>query len=170
MSWLKIDDQFPDHPKIVEAGPLASWLHVCGMAYCARYLTDGFIPADQVSRLANLSSPHNLSAKLVRVALWEPVSGGFQICDWLGCYIAFGGITQELRHSADYVRWRRAVLKRDKSTCQSCASINQRLHVHHILPWATHPMVRYVVRNGITLCVACHERIHYGRRRCPGGN
>ncbi len=41
MSWIKIDDQFSDHPKIIEAGPLAGWLYVSSLCYCGRYLTDG---------------------------------------------------------------------------------------------------------------------------------
>lgn len=45
MSWLRIDDDFYDHPKIVAAGPLAIALHVLSMAYASRHGTDGFIPA-----------------------------------------------------------------------------------------------------------------------------
>ena len=83
MSWLKIDDQFPDHPKVVEAGPLASWLHVCGMAYCARYLTDGFIPGGQIRKLADVDNASDLAAKLVQAGLWETVDGGFVVHDYL---------------------------------------------------------------------------------------
>ena len=45
MSWIKIDDQFADHPKVLQAGPLASWLYVCGLTYSGRYLTDGWVPS-----------------------------------------------------------------------------------------------------------------------------
>ena len=53
--WARIDDGMPDHPKLARLGtlrPLAGWLHVCGICYCARYLTDGFIPVAQVVALA----------------------------------------------------------------------------------------------------------------------
>ena len=83
MSWLKIDDQFPDHPKVVEAGPLASWLHVCGMAYCARYLTDGFIPGGQVKKLADVDDAPGLAEKLLKAGLWDRVDSGFQVHDYL---------------------------------------------------------------------------------------
>ena len=53
MVWVKLDDQFTENPKVVQAGPLASWLHVCGLVYCSRNLTDGFIPAMMVPRLTN---------------------------------------------------------------------------------------------------------------------
>jgi hypothetical protein len=50
MTWSKIDDQFYDHPKIVAAGPLGTALFVCGLSYCSRHLTDGFISTAQVCR------------------------------------------------------------------------------------------------------------------------
>lgn len=83
MPWLKLDDQFCDHPKIIEAGPLAGWLHVCGMLYCARLLTDGFIPAGQVRKLADVDNAGALADTLVEVGLWDRVDGGFQVHDYL---------------------------------------------------------------------------------------
>jgi hypothetical protein len=57
MTWVKIDDGFADHPKVIEAGPMASWLFLCGLTYCSRQLTDGFIPAGQLRRLADVDCP-----------------------------------------------------------------------------------------------------------------
>ena len=83
MSWVKIDDNFASHPKIVAAGPMAGWLYICGLTYSARYLTDGFIPAKQVRLLADIESPATVAAKLVECGLWEPVDGGYMIHDYL---------------------------------------------------------------------------------------
>jgi hypothetical protein len=83
--WTKLDDNFPDHPKVVEAGPLASWLYVCGLCYSNRYLTDGFIPSGQVRRLADLPDPRECAAVLVRVGLWHEIDGGYQIHDFHDC-------------------------------------------------------------------------------------
>jgi hypothetical protein len=44
MAWVKLDDTVHEHPKMLKAGPAASWFWVCGIAYCQRQLTDGFIP------------------------------------------------------------------------------------------------------------------------------
>ena len=44
MAWVKLDDKFPEHPKVVRAGPLGLALHVAALCYCNRNLTDGFIP------------------------------------------------------------------------------------------------------------------------------
>jgi hypothetical protein len=83
VSWIKLDDQFPDHPKVLTAGPLAAWLYVCGLAYAARYLTDGFVPAVQVPRLADVKQAPSLAQRLVDAGLWEVVEGGYQIHDYL---------------------------------------------------------------------------------------
>lgn len=83
MAWAKLDDGFADHPKVIEAGPLASWLFVCGLTYCARQLTDGFIPAGQIRKLADVDNAKELAQTLVSVGLWEECDGGYMIHDYL---------------------------------------------------------------------------------------
>lgn len=83
MGYVKMDDGLPDHPKIAVAGPLAGWLYFCGIAYCNRLMTDGFIPAAQVSRLSAMRDPEEVAAILVAVHLWEPVEGGYRVHDYL---------------------------------------------------------------------------------------
>lgn len=83
MAWVKLDDQFADHPKVNAAGPLASWLYVCGLTYCARQLTDGFIPAAQIRKLADVDNAGELASILVSVGLWEQVEGGYMAHDYL---------------------------------------------------------------------------------------
>jgi hypothetical protein len=79
---VKLDDRFPDHPKIAAAGPLAGWLYICGLAYCNRLLTDGFIPRSMVTRLADLDNAHDQAERLVDVGLWELCDGGYRIHDY----------------------------------------------------------------------------------------
>jgi hypothetical protein len=83
MTWVKLDDQFPDHPKIVKAGTDAAWLHVCGLCYCGRFLTDGEIPKNQVKRLADLPNPMKLAKRLCDVGLWLDAGDAFIIHDFL---------------------------------------------------------------------------------------
>ncbi len=85
MTWVRLDDQFSDHPKIVTVGPLAAWLYVCGLCYCGRYLTDGFIPANQVHRLADIDGITPLVTALVTNRLWSQVEGegGYMVHDYL---------------------------------------------------------------------------------------
>ena len=81
MSWVKLDDQFTDHPKLAAVGPVAGWVYVSGLCYAARYLTDGFVPETIALRFAG-SSPEIL-ANLVECSLLDRVNGGYQIHDFL---------------------------------------------------------------------------------------
>jgi hypothetical protein len=89
VSWVKYDDQFPDHPKLAalgDLGPLAGWLHVAATCYCSRHLTDGFLPSGALSRLATFPrrvQASDLAAALVRVGLWEQAEDGYRVHDYL---------------------------------------------------------------------------------------
>ncbi len=93
--WARFDDEFPDHPKVLAAGPLAGWLHVCAICYACRYLTDGFIPEGQIRRLADVDEPSLLVGRLVSAGLWEVVRGGYQIHDFLAYQPSKAGIEHE---------------------------------------------------------------------------
>ena len=80
--WIKIDDQIAHHPKFMAAGPLASWLWVCGMSYCARYRTDGFIPASCLDTLGSVKHPERHAPILVGVGLWEAADQGWRVHDY----------------------------------------------------------------------------------------
>ncbi len=47
MPWLKIDDGFAEHRKIVGLNDRAFRLHVVALVYCARNLTDGHLTATE---------------------------------------------------------------------------------------------------------------------------
>lgn len=83
MSWVKLDDQFPQNPKIIRAGGDAAWLYVCGLCYCAAQLTDGVIPAELVPRLSDRKQPLRLAGRLVEVGLWRKVEDGYSVNDFL---------------------------------------------------------------------------------------
>src|SRR5689334_2388492 len=53
MGWIKLDDGFIDHPKYLQAGPLAGYLCIAGIAWSNRNRTDGLIPRAQVRRLVD---------------------------------------------------------------------------------------------------------------------
>jgi hypothetical protein len=99
VSWVKLDDQYPNHPKVVQVGPLGMALHVAATCYAAQYLTDGFVPVAQMSKLINLEGisvcnavsngvSHSVTYKeitdeLTMVGLLEVVPGGFKVHDYL---------------------------------------------------------------------------------------
>jgi len=86
VAWVKIDDNFADHPKIASAGPLGMALQVAALCYCNRYLTDGFIPRAMAPRLVyfeGFAEPHDVITRLIEVGIWIEVEGGYRIHDYL---------------------------------------------------------------------------------------
>jgi hypothetical protein len=83
MTWVRLDDQFPDHPKVVAAGAQATWLYISGLCYCSRQLTDGRIPKPIVPRLTDLRKPYDLAERLVVVGLWRDEPGCYVVHDYL---------------------------------------------------------------------------------------
>lgn len=83
MPWVRIDDTFPEHPKVEMIGPLAGWLHVCALCYCNRNLTDGFIPSPRVSKLADIPKVSIHVRSLIEAGLWLEEDGGYRISNYL---------------------------------------------------------------------------------------
>jgi hypothetical protein len=83
MAFAQFDDNFADHPKVAGLTDPAFRLHVAGILYCGRHLTDGLIAADEVPRLVrNYRRP--ALAELVDRALWITVlDGAYSIHDYL---------------------------------------------------------------------------------------
>lgn len=111
MAWVSIDDQFHDHPKAEQVGPLGRDLYVAGLEYANRNLTDGFVPKATAGRLVSFYDipginvtvdPYDVVKLLLEVGLWDAVDGGFEIHDYL-----------EYQPSADEVSHRRN-LKRER--------------------------------------------------------
>lgn len=81
MPWIRLDDTFTEHPKVLEVGPRAAWVHVRAISYCSVHLTDGRLtPA--VAR--SLGATKAIAELLVTARLWEQdADGGFVIHDYL---------------------------------------------------------------------------------------
>lgn len=79
MAWALLDDNFPNHPKAVEAGPLAAYLFVCGLCYCRRFHTDGFIPRKALPMLGVSGNPRRMVDRLIDVGMWHLDGDGWRI-------------------------------------------------------------------------------------------
>lgn len=82
MPFLNIDDNFADHPKIDNLSDGAFRLHVAGLLYAAKQMTDGYIPATRVPRLIRTYRP-KLLAEVMAGRLWLPADAGYTIHDYL---------------------------------------------------------------------------------------
>jgi hypothetical protein len=97
MPYLNTDDGFPDHEKVDALGDGAFRLHVAGMHYCARKLSDGAIPQRRVARLKPNYKPSELQ-ELLRGGLWHKGGEG---CGTDHCPLGSAG--EYVVH--DYLEW-----------------------------------------------------------------
>lgn len=84
MTWVRLDDNIFDNPKIVEVSPLARLLHLAGICYSAAQLTDGFVGRKVINRVHLQAGSNNRHvAELVAARLWHEQTGGWFINDYL---------------------------------------------------------------------------------------
>lgn len=79
MAWVRIDDGFWSHPKVIAAGNAAIGLWIKAASYCAQHLTDGFVP-DHVVPL--LGGTRTQAQRLLSAKLWQKADGGWVFHDW----------------------------------------------------------------------------------------
>lgn len=84
MAWVRLDDQFPDHPKVLGLSDQAFRLHVTALCYCSAQLTDGRVTALLTRRLTWFVTDSNaVTNELVTSGLWEQDGEDFIIHDYL---------------------------------------------------------------------------------------
>jgi hypothetical protein len=78
MGWVRLDDNFADHPKVIALSDTAFRLFITGLCYANRQLTDGLIPYQMVMAWVG-DNPFKPSDELEDQNLWERVDKGFRI-------------------------------------------------------------------------------------------
>lgn len=78
----------------------------------------------------------------------------------VGGYVPYNSrkYTPYVNEQAQFRAWSRAVLRRD-GQCAECGA-KTHLQAHHVWRQSFFPNLRYLLRNGITLCDQCHFRVH----------
>ena len=71
MGWVRLDDNFADHPKVIALSDTAFRLYIEALCYSNRQLTDGFIPNAVYLKL----SKDDEADYLIEAGLWETVRG-----------------------------------------------------------------------------------------------
>lgn len=107
MTWIKLDDNFADHPKIAPLTHGAFRLHVAGICYCARHLTDGIIASDDIPRLIRGYRAAHLT-ELTDRGLWLPILTYMEIHDYLQWNPSRKDVeaTRDMARQKAYKRWR----------------------------------------------------------------
>jgi hypothetical protein len=105
VTWVKIEDGFTEHPKVLQVGPLGAWIHLQGLCYTSRNLSDGFVPLGAAKAFNHVAMEHigvdyasigergkeidsfgedaveiNWSSELVSVGLWHRADGRRGAC------------------------------------------------------------------------------------------
>lgn len=81
MTWVKIDDRLPEHPKVIGLSDKAFRLYVTSICFASTNKTDGEIPPAAISRMGGTPK---LAAELVAAVLWDSTSrGGWVVHDYL---------------------------------------------------------------------------------------
>lgn len=98
MPWVRLDENFSDHPKVQRIAewerPLAVYLHLMALCWSSRQLTDGWIPKTGINRLApelldydpdgsGRVTPTAMATLLVAAGLWEDHGDRYRIHDYL---------------------------------------------------------------------------------------
>lgn len=114
MTWARLDDGFPEHPKVLSVGPFGLTVFVRALCYSARNLTDGFIPNAAIvsftvdfARTSRAAHAVDWPARLVAAGLWDEATGGYRIHDYLSYNPSKEKVLAERKAVADRVkRWR----------------------------------------------------------------
>lgn len=78
MTWIKLDDKSPRHPKIAGLSDRAFRWWICGLCYASEFLTDGELPACFLATV-----PAKIHGELVVAGLWRNDGDRVRIHDYL---------------------------------------------------------------------------------------
>jgi hypothetical protein len=82
MTWVRLDDTFPEREDMLRAGALGLAMHVAATCYCNRNLTNGVILRSAVRRLLDVDDPEAIAASLVHVGTWLATDDGYRLLDY----------------------------------------------------------------------------------------
>ena len=85
MAWVRVDDDWPTHPKVLGLGLAASGLWIRALCHCNKHRTDGLIRGSNVAAMAGRTTKAQLKKaveELVGAGLWVVEGENFRIHDY----------------------------------------------------------------------------------------
>ena len=116
MTWVKIDDSFPDHPKIKGLKDDEFRLYMTALCYSSRYLTDGVIPLNIVRTFIESRSKSSRISALVDANLWEIVADNVVILSYSEYQFTKERIETERKLAAERMAKSRGLRRTDTVT------------------------------------------------------
>lgn len=84
MAWVRIDDDFFNHRKVLDLSLAAKTVFIAALCHCNSQLTDGFISTGAArSIVGSLGAPQKTIKELVDVGMWHKRADGFDVHDYL---------------------------------------------------------------------------------------
>ena len=105
---FRVDDGFPHHPKTLGMRPEVVGVWTLIGCWCARYLTDGYIPDDA---LRDITTKQLIITDLANRNLIARVADGWQMVDWMQYQRSKADVDNERERWR--IRQQRARRKRD---------------------------------------------------------
>lgn len=99
MTWIKLDDKAPRHPKIAGLSDRAFRWWIQSLCYASEFLTDGLLP-----KAFYVNVPKQVRAELTQAGLWEFTDPNLSIHDYLGHQSSRDFVDTKRAQSADRVR------------------------------------------------------------------
>jgi len=84
VSWVKLDDNALDDPRLLALERGTVLLHLEALAFSNRYGLDGSIPRAALQKMTTEPDPARAAAALVEAGLWEASDDGWQLIWLLG--------------------------------------------------------------------------------------
>jgi hypothetical protein len=127
MTWVKVDDDMPWHRKFRKAGDLRALclaLDLTGICHCAKYATDGFLPAADLPGVLDVIPRNRRTAVLgllVEIGRWEidDQRAGYWIRNYLKYNPSASEAEKERQRRAENTRRWRAKHRGDQSPADS---------------------------------------------------
>jgi hypothetical protein len=136
MTWVRLDDGFPNHPKIIGLSDGAFRLYITALCYSNAYLTDGIIPQITVKKLSN--SRHISS--LIEANLWEICGDDIKILGYDEYQFTKEKVESERRKAAE----RKA---KSRQSRDSHGVTPSEVLLPHPIPSHTHPIPNKDITN-----------------------
>jgi len=126
MGWVRVSDDFYDHERFSNVGPLGIAVWIVGLAYCNRNLTNGHIPRGAAHRLLHIDGlgiyTGTMSGRdaevsdgideLVGAGLWIEDGRDYLVRD----YLDYQPSADEMKARREKNAWRQAQFKRRNRT------------------------------------------------------
>lgn len=123
MGWIRIDDLFATHEKVTNAGPVAQPLHMAGLCYASKHLSDGFVPKSAVPTLVNYEEiDEYFGGKAYQYAIKKLIDEGLWVYDeerrgyWIHDYLDYNPSSEEVEAKRETDRRRKRMTRAGQET------------------------------------------------------